>query len=341
MNISTLRRSMSRRIGQMVTSQKPSSVVIEQLNVAHPGNTAQYVIQKNNSTFKEFILSYPRGAYTGMRTFERDSIVELTLHMKRIIQSLSSMTFPHPGEEIESNRVKQALSPLRDYNKLEAILVPLLKKGLSVYYDEVDTECHDEAKVSVMVTYSLEKESPILAAHFMKLPAVSLTKRVAVDVENKARQAPVIKDSQWVRDRETLEKFKSNEVNEVILKDDMGQLYEGISSNFVAVRRDSNNNPVLMCAPLDHILLGTILKLVMILCEKHNIKIEWTYPKLEDASAGKWEGCFITSTSRLLLPIETMYDHDVKIEFKEASGIIDFLRKEVSREIASTAYKVV
>lgn len=76
--------------------------------------------------------------------------------------------------------------------------------------------------------------------------------------------------------------------------DDKEQLYEGIASNFLAVKT-MNDKPIVMCANLDHILLGSILKIVITICEKHNIEFEWTFPKLQDAKNGKWVGCFITS----------------------------------------------
>lgn len=76
--------------------------------------------------------------------------------------------------------------------------------------------------------------------------------------------------------------------------DDKEQLYEGIASNFLAVKM-IQDKPVIMCASLDHILLGSILKIVIALCEKHDIAFEWTFPKLQDARDGQWIGCFITS----------------------------------------------
>jgi branched-subunit amino acid aminotransferase/4-amino-4-deoxychorismate lyase len=129
---------------------------------------------------------------------------------------------------------------------------------------------------------------------------------------------PAVKDSQWVRDRASLEKNKGQEINEVVLIDDSENVYEGMASNFFAVRRRQHDDEegvnksdyVIQCASLDHVLLGTIMKLVMALCEKEKIDIEWVFPRLLDARAGKWEGCFLTSTSRLLLPIETIYSKD-------------------------------
>lgn len=90
-------------------------------------------------------------------------------------------------------------------------------------------------------------------------------------------------------------------MNEVLLMDNQQRLYEGMASNFLVVK-----DGIVLCASLDHILLGSILKIVIKVCQKHNILFKWEFPELEDAKQGKWEGCFLTSTSRLLLPIETI-----------------------------------
>lgn len=112
------------------------------------------------------------------------------------------------------------------------------------------------------------------------------------------------------RERATMNDTKGKDINEVVLSDDSGNLYEGMTSNFFVVKTRDDGQPVVVCAPLEHILLGTVMKIVMKVCEKHQIPIEWTFPQALDARNHKWEGCFITSTSRLLLPIETMYFKD-------------------------------
>lgn len=193
-----------------------------------------------------------------------------------------------------------------------------------------------------------------MAAHFTPLPSIPPNKRVKVEIERKERKAPEIKDSQWVRDRQTLEKNKPGDVNEVLLMDDQEQLYEGMASNFLVVK-----DGAVVCASLDHILLGSILKIVIKVCEKHDIPLRWEFPLLQDGRQGKWEGCFLTSTSRLLLPIETILVDNERwvclfvcgwtsltskcissIEFKEASPLVEFLRKQVADEIYTAAYKV-
>ena len=321
------------------TKMTATTLIVEQTNVEENNPSKfQYKMTTGNCVFNEFILSYPSGAYTGMRTVHRDAIVELGTHMTRMTDSLSSIHFEGKTKS-QTDAANEALKSLRDPVDFKTKVIPLLKKGLSEYYEHVDattnTEHPSEAKISLMATYSFETQQPYFAAHFAALPSIPPNKRVKVGIERKERTAPEVKDSQWVRDRLNLEKNKPADMNEVLLMDNQQRLYEGMASNFLVVK-----DGIVLCASLDHILLGSILKIVIKVCQKHNILFKWEFPELEDAKQGKWEGCFLTSTSRLLLPIETIIIDGESIEFKEASPLVEFLRKQVASEIYGAAYKV-
>lgn len=92
-----------------------------------------------------------------MRTVHRDAIVEFNTHVKRITNSISHMSF---GLDSNNEKVQQAMASFRDPKQFEAKVLPLLKKGLETYYDQVDTTTRSshpfEAKISIIVTYSLE-----------------------------------------------------------------------------------------------------------------------------------------------------------------------------------------
>ncbi|CEP11063.1 hypothetical protein [Parasitella parasitica] len=315
-------------------------LVVEHVNVEEDDPTKfLYQSKIGNCNFNEFILSYPSGAYTGMRTVNRDAIVELKTHMKRMTNSLSLIKFEGKTAS-QTEAADHALKSLRDPHGFEQKVIPLLKKGLSEYYKHVDTTTNtghpSETKVSLMATYSFETQQPYFAAHFAPLASIPPHKRVKVDIERKERKAPEVKDSKWVRERHVLEKNKPADVNEVLLMDGQQRLYEGMASNFLAVKKDGT----VLCAPLDHILLGSILKIVVSVCQKNNVPFKWEFPMLQDAKQGKWEGCFLTSTSRLLLPIETIHMEDGSIEFKETSPLVESLRKQVANEIYQGAYKI-
>ncbi|ORZ15275.1 aminotransferase [Absidia repens] len=291
-----------------------SSVIVEQTNPLATSSSAIYNFKKGHDSFNDFILSYPRGAYTGMRTVGHGAILELNSHMKRVVNSLSLMKLCPPDGTIEPDIVSQQLASFRNVESFEEKLVPLIRAGLQAYYDQEPQAV--ETKVSLMVTYSYDLQQPCFAAHFGHLGQIP-QQRVKVAMENKARTMPSVKDSQWVRDRALMEKKKPQDINEVILMDNADRIYEGMASNFFAVRQrhdleegETKSSYVIQCASLEHVLLGTVMKVVMALCEQEKIDIEWVFPKLHDARAGKWEGCFLTSTSRLLLPIETIYCKD-------------------------------
>ncbi|KAI8061044.1 aminotransferase [Gongronella butleri] len=332
-----------------------NSIIVEQLNAAETSAKAQYTTKQADMSFNDFIYSYPRGAYTGMRTVHRGSIVELDAHMKRIVNSVSLMKFAGPGKDHESDQVAHAMESFRDRDAFEAKLVPLLRHALGAYYKAMPDV--QEAKVSIMVTYDHEAHHPRFATHVTELHQPP-TSRVKVQLENKARTMPSVKDSQWVRDRAILEKNKPADVNEIVLVDDQGHVYEGMASNFFAVRRrtplpetSSDNNAssgsppitdcVLQCASLEHVLLGTVMKIIMGICGRDKIDIEWVFPSIQDARAGKWEGCFLSSTSRLLLPIQTIYTNDGSdpIEFPP-SDAVQQLQQKVAQEIIHRSYRI-
>lgn len=97
------------------------------------------------------------------------------------------------------------------------------------------------------------------------------------------------------RDRKVLEDSKLPESNEIILADEEGNLFEGLSSNFFVIRSDG----ALQTAPIESVLVGTVMKKVLTSWNYSEIVFEHTNIKEIDT----WKGAFITSTSRLILPI--------------------------------------
>lgn len=85
--------------------------------------------------------------------------------------------------------------------------------------------------------------------------------------------------------------------NEIILFDKSGRLYEGLSSNFFII----NSDGLIQTAPPSDVLLGTVMKHLIQLQEK---EIIFEHPSIYEID--DWLGAFITSTSRLLLPIDTI-----------------------------------
>ena len=151
---------------------------------------------------------------------------------------------------------------------------------------------------------------------------------VPVVVRVCSRENPNVKDSSFVAEREKFEQTKGV-CNEVLLasllNDETTVILEGGSSNFFALYNAehdsathdgstiSNNSGesrkfILRTACEDQVLSGTVRKLVLEVTKnlsehgKIDVKVEENAPDLSEID--KWAGCFVTSTSRLVLPID-------------------------------------
>lgn len=69
-----------------------------------------------------------------------------------------------------------------------------------------------------------------------------------------------------------------------------------MSSNFFAIVDGK------LCTAGDGILLGTVRDLVIKQCIEHGIEVQLRPPKITEID--RWEGCMISSTSRLALPVD-------------------------------------
>jgi branched-subunit amino acid aminotransferase/4-amino-4-deoxychorismate lyase len=91
-----------------------------------------------------------------------------------------------------------------------------------------------------------------------------------------------------------LEENKANEVNEILLwHSESSEIYEGTQSNFAVIRKDINEEYFIQTAPFEHVLKGTILDLVLKICDSLKIRVDLSFPKLTEISS--WEGAFVSS----------------------------------------------
>ena len=75
-------------------------------------------------------------------------------------------------------------------------------------------------------------------------------------------------------------------------------MYEGGQSNFFAVKNGT------VYTRGDGVLQGTMRSMVLTLCEKLNIPVCLESPRLSEIS--QWDACFLTSTSRSVMNINTV-----------------------------------
>ena len=85
---------------------------------------------------------------------------------------------------------------------------------------------------------------------------------------------------------------------QVLLSAPGGRVLEGLSSNFFAVVGGAVHTAG------EGVLAGSVRHLILELARREGIPVVLTPPRLADLDS--WEGCFISSTSRLLLPVDEL-----------------------------------
>eukprot|EP00301_Raphidiophrys_heterophryoidea_P002220 c11041_g1_i2.p1 GENE.c11041_g1_i2~~c11041_g1_i2.p1 ORF type:complete len:164 (-),score=44.43 c11041_g1_i2:75-566(-) len=111
-----------------------------------------------------------------------------------------------------------------------------------------------------------------------------------------SKSNPSLKTSHWVIQRQQIEALKPPGFNEVVMADHNGHILEGTQSNFFVVHRGR------IVTAGSGILDGTVRRIVLSVCTKHHVPVELECPCVNDLDS--WDGAFLTSTSRLLLPID-------------------------------------
>ena len=108
-----------------------------------------------------------------------------------------------------------------------------------------------------------------------------------------------------------------NYVNETLLCENNCVL-EGMSSNFFALIENKDPlYPFAIMTAESNILKGSVRSLILDICKAENIPIILEAPDLKDIS--DWKGAFITSTSRLLTPVNILYSRDCPFNFSPVS----------------------
>ncbi|KAJ2829371.1 hypothetical protein FBU31_002712 [Coemansia sp. 'formosensis'] len=283
--------------------------------------TLQVTEHESEMSATEFMLSGGDGIYTAMRTVCHGTRLFLfDDHLQRICKSHSVMLSKDGGE-----KQRQI-----DTEYWRGLLAPLIRRGLNRF----GSGSEQDSKITVLV------DKHRVAIQFVRLLGPNgLNPSCWVKFVSGRRDHPEAKSLQWVHDREALEQFIVPPINEVVLiehdsKDGPLRFYEGLSSNFFVTRRVSLGrqpeylNFQLLCAPLDSVLLGTIMKLVLQICERDGISVRYA-PEFDALES--WNGAFVSSTSRLVLPVSNIiYGEDSRQHTLDASDpLIVHLRDSV------------
>ena len=293
----------------MTTTAQPFVSAIE--SIAKP--TAQ--------TAKAWLQASPSGAYTTART-HAGKVFEWTAHVQRTADSVGQMA--PVGDAVD----------LVDPAKLRRRLDGAAGAVVDAYRA---THGSEELKLTFLVSWD-DAGAATVAAHASPLPPLP-SKPVRVETRGAPRANAAAKDSAWVSERAPLEALQAaafEPINELLLSDE-GKILEGSQTNFYAIVDGA------LVTAGEGILMGTVRRLALEVCERESIPVVLEPPDLKDIE--RWEGCLISSTSRLLLPVDELYkpaegaattSADLVRAFDNAPGsLAERLRELVAAEVAA------
>eukprot|EP00753_Platysulcus_tardus_P022585 PLAT9789.1.p1 GENE.PLAT9789.1~~PLAT9789.1.p1 ORF type:complete len:298 (-),score=109.39 PLAT9789.1:131-1024(-) len=247
--------------------------------------------------------------YTVTRTVGRRAVLELDFHVRRLASSLRTLLTPAEldmaADEADISRSGWRSLPGRVATPTPAgvrtwvepaLLKPRVNAAIGAALDTVSSPAED-------VTVRLTVGRTIEGALGMETAVAPLRQRpqgrISVAVAPTRRSDPTVKDTMWSEQREKLMAEVGDRVHELLLTHEQhGTVLEGASSNFFAVRRGELHTADAGVLP------GSIRAIVLQLAEEQGIPVRMHAPSLD--SLPTWDEAFLTSTSRVVLPV-----HDI------------------------------
>jgi branched-subunit amino acid aminotransferase/4-amino-4-deoxychorismate lyase len=234
----------------------------------------------------------------------------------------------------ESKQIIKELIPYRDPNELKQRLLPVIRQSILTFLNENHEYLgnDDELKLTILVTWSFVTQNPMIAVLVSYLQQQEM-RPCHIELRNYTRSAKEIKDSLWVQSREQLERQKSPQIHEIVMYDAQGRISEGISSNFLIMMNDQ-----FYTAPHGQVLWGTVLNLMMDLCQQEGLPVVFDYPRLSDLD--RWQGVIITSTSRLMMLVTEVSVPELGVyrAFEKPLKILEHLQNLVRNHIKQRAF---
>ena len=254
-----------------------------------------------------WLESMPRGAYTTARTTESGRCVfELGFHLQRLVDSARLMALHVEGDDDSTSKHNGNHG---NSTILKQRILDTVRRGVEAYmrqhggYDDVadepGTDDH-EMKITVLVCDVHDEvgeggERADIHVHVSPLGPRKAPGPVRVEIRGAPRTNAAAKDSEWVTERKKL--AKPDDVNELVLEAN-GALYEGLSSNFFALMDGT------LYTAGENVLLGSVRESVLRQAAALDIPVVLDPPRIDDVS--RWEAAFVSSTSRMLLPIDEL-----------------------------------
>ena len=248
----------------------------------------------------------PRGAYTTCRTIYRGRRLYLfDFHVSRMDDSAQSifgdvLDRSHAEAWSRDSIMNCVRSTIRDYRE-------------TYHQDEAGNA---DFRIVLLATLEEntrgESKEGVLYCHVGELPTRSDTEYIRVLIHGHGRENAEAKDSKWILDRKRLITPDSTSYEEIIMLGENGELLEGTQTNFYVVRED-----VLITAD-EGILLGSVRDSVLRVCRDNDVKVELRPPTMDDLKHAS--GVFISSTSRLVMPVHNVVLGDLIQQDSDTNG---------------------
>lgn len=253
----------------------------------------------------ELLLEGSRGAYTTARTWKQQSIFRFKEHIERLANSVKLIVdnnSTNPQEELL--KLKDVINP----GTLEPIVRKELEVGMQFFFKSIEPSPDDEVRITILISWEHPEGGHDfdIDSHYMLLPPRS-NPPISTLLLGAPRSNAAAKDSQWIRDKQWLEDARGGRhFEEVLLVTEDGGVLEGTQTNFFAIYDGK------LWTANDGVLDGTVRGVVLRAAKELNIPVELKPPCLTELP--RWEGCFITSTSRLVMNVDSVTLHHALFE---------------------------
>lgn len=217
----------------------------------------------------------PGGAYTTLRTYQKNLVVGFDQHLTRLVESAKLVGNP---VVLGKDRFRKAIRNI---------------------IHSIGKEYEGDLRIRIVL--DLENKLGDLFVVISKLnilPDKFYQEGVNVTTCRLARDNPQAKLTGFISRADKVREIISGEYNEALILDDENRILEGLTSNFFAIKK------VRLFTPATGILLGTTRSLVLDVAAKNGIPIIFSQISITEIKS--IDGAFLTSASRGILPIRSI-----------------------------------
>lgn len=210
--------------------------------------------------------------------------------------------------------------------ELEQSVVPEVRSAMHHF---LEGSQGDELKVTVLFVSPAEIWTHISPLKPPRSPPIR------IQLAGSPRENAATKDSEWVRQRQALEAAKPEDVEDVVLVGPNGTLVEGTQTNFFGVVDGA------VWTAEEGVLAGSVRKVALEVCHELQIPVILQPPTMDQLRSGQMDGAFISSTSRLVMPVDAVLQPDgTEKVLPTPHPVVTQISQHVQKEVAKRSARV-